>query len=147
MHKFEILCYQEIVITDLKKPMLVFLKKFFLTGFVLFAMLAASGILHLPAFRAVSGETQISFSLNIDGSVETAFLESQAPQSGLAHVVAFEPTPCQSENACSSPTCTSLFLAEDTTSAGCLNSDLNYQAGVALMTGLFVSPPPGPPRA
>ena len=140
------MCYQVPVKTDLTSAMFVFLKKFFLTGFVLFAVLAASGILHSPAFRAVSAESQISFSLSLDGSAGAVALENHATPSGLAHIVAFEPAPCQSQNACSSATCTSLFLTKDMAFACRSNSDLNYQAGLALMTGLFVSPPPGPPR-
>ena len=112
------------------------LYRVFLTGFMLFAMLSASGIL-----RAT--HNQISNSVAVAGAEVSVIPSSEIDSFFIATI---EPRPCQTESACTSPTCTSLFLPTEMSLERYRSSVTKYLSEDLPMAGLKVSPGHGPPR-
>lgn len=116
--------------------MRVLLQKVFLTGFILFAMLSASGVLHYSA--------QLPVSMAGTAAIESTDISRTNPDRYLTQSIA--PRPCQSESACSSLSCTTFFLPQEATVECYRGEEIGYRPEPMLMAGMRISPTHGPPR-
>jgi hypothetical protein len=117
--------------------MRVLLQKAFLTGFILFAMLSASGIFHFSS--------RLSISLASAVTSESTDISRTNPDRYLAPSIA--PRPCQSKFACSSLSCTTFFLPQKVAVDCYRGEEIGYQPEPMVKVGMLISPTHGPPRS